>query len=203
MIANRERPAGDDLMDGPTSHGASDLDVVAASIADPERFGVIYLRYETNVLSYLIRCVGRPDADDLCGEVFAEAFRLRQRWEPLHDSMLPWLMGIARNSVNRHWRNESRKTRAYGRYSVRYRDTPSDGLDGVEDRIDALAVDPALRAALWSLAEEDRETVLLAAWSGLSQPEIAEALGVPLGTVKSRLNRIRSRLRAALAEDPR
>lgn len=67
------------------------------------------------------------------------------------------------------------------------------------ERLDAHATRPALAAALAELRHEEREILLLHAWAELSDPEIAESLSLPLGTVKSRLSRAREQMRNRLA----
>ncbi len=146
---------------------------------------------------YLHRRVGAAAADDLAAETFTTAFR---RWDSFDQSrpLRPWLYGIAGNLVRHHWRDERRKLRAYARTGV----DPVLVSDGEAiDRIDAHALKPTLAAGLADLRPQDREILLLHAWAELSDHEIAEALSLPLGTVKSRLHRTRARLRNRLGPD--
>jgi RNA polymerase sigma-70 factor (ECF subfamily) len=75
-----------------------------------------------------------------------------------------------------------------------------DGFDGVEERADAAALRRPLASGLAGLPKEELETLLLYAWAELTYAEIAKALAVPVGTVRSRLNRVRGRLREHLAD---
>jgi len=74
-----------------------------------------------------------------------------------------------------------------------------DAFEGADERLDALNMRPELAGALAGLPKEELETLLLYAWAELSYAEIAEALAVPLGTVRSRLHRARARIREPLA----
>jgi RNA polymerase sigma-70 factor (ECF subfamily) len=97
---------------------------------------------------------------------------------------------VIRNRVEPD-RSERRQLRAYARSGV---DPVTDDLDHVLDRVEANAQRRALAAALSELRDEDRELLLLHAWAGLSDAEVATALSLPIGTVKSRLHRARAQL---------
>jgi RNA polymerase sigma factor (sigma-70 family) len=174
----------------------TDATVIEQSWADPERFSAIFDRYFTQVHGYLARRVGGRVADDLTAEVFLIAFAQRKRYEVARDCARPWLYGIATNLVGSHHRHERRRYRALAR-------TPR-GLgwhrdeDGVIDQVSASAAGPALASALAALASGDRDVLLLIALADLGYQEIAQALGIPYGTVCSRLNRARRQLREAL-----
>lgn len=140
--------------------------------------------------AYLARRVGISAADDLTAETFAVAFR---RWSDLTPGRpaRPWLYGIAANLARHHWRKEQRMLRAYsrtGRDPVAAADDPSS-----VDRLDAQRAGAAIASALKTLRRAEREVLLLHAWAELSDAEIADALSLPIGTVKSRLNRARKR----------
>jgi RNA polymerase sigma factor (sigma-70 family) len=143
---------------------------------------------------YIARRLGAAAADDLTAETFATAYR---RWDALDPSRpaRPWLYGIASNLMRHHWRKERRMLRAYAR-------TGADPLlveeDTSLDRLDAQADRTALAAALADLRREEREVLLLHAWAELSDAEIADALSLPAGTVKSRLSRAREHMRNRL-----
>src|SRR6266540_2491139 len=107
----------------------------------------------------------------------------------------PWLYGIAANLVRHHWRDERRMLRAYARTSSD--PVLADDSDAL-DRVEARASRRELAAALAELRPRDREILLLHAWAELSDAEIAAALSLPIGTVKSRLHRTRERLRNRL-----
>jgi RNA polymerase sigma factor (sigma-70 family) len=173
----------------------TDAETIAGSGERPERFAEVFDRHFVAVHRFLQRRVGRHLADDLAAETFAEAFRRRDRYDGSPDAR-PWLLGIAVNLVRRHYRSERRQLLAYARTGVdliAYRE-----LADEDERIDAVAMRRRLALALSSLRDVDRDALLLFAWADLSYEEIAKALGIRVGTVRSRLHRARSRIRAML-----
>jgi RNA polymerase sigma-70 factor (ECF subfamily) len=189
----------------PTGPPEADARVIEESWTQPERFGAIFERYFAQIHQYLARRVSDKTADDLTAEVFVVAFAQRQRYDLARDCARPWLYGIATNLIGTHWRQEQRRYRALARTDAR-QVSPSDE-DLVADRVSASAIGPALAAALAALEAGDRDVLLLVALAGLDYQEVAQALGIPYGTVCSRLNRARKRLREALggsnpASDP-
>jgi RNA polymerase sigma factor (sigma-70 family) len=106
--------------------------------------------------------------------------------------------GIAANLLRHHWRNERRMLRAYARTGV---DAVLDEVEGHGQRMDAAAGFRAVAGEIAGLRVRDREILLLHAWAELSDREIAQALGLPIGTVKSRLHRTRARLRNRIEGD--
>ena len=146
---------------------------------------------------YLRRRVAESAAEDLAAATFAAAYTNWDRLDP-ERSVKPWLYGIAANLLRHHWRNETRTLRAYARSGL---DPLASAEDIGIDRADASRSMRALARSLADLRPEDREILLLNAWAALSDREIAEALDLPLGTVKSRLHRVRARLRNQLAEN--
>ena len=145
---------------------------------------------------YLGRRVGDL-ADDLLSETFLIAFRRRAAYRPDHVEVRPWLIGIATNVVHGHRRAEQRRYRALARASAEPAQAGS-ATDESNDRVVAEALRAPLAAALGRLKGRDRDVLLLFAYAQLSYEEIATVLDVPLGTVRSRLNRARRQTRAAL-----
>lgn len=145
---------------------------------------------------YLARRLGASAADDLAAETFAVAFRNWDRLDP-ERPVRPWLYGIAANLVRHHWRKERRMLRAYARTGV---DPVFAEEDEAVERADAEARHRELATALAALRRHEREILLSHAWAELTDSEIADALGVPAGTVKSRLSRTREKLRNQLTE---
>lgn len=169
--------------------------LIRESIRDPERFGPLFDRHAAAVHHYLARRIGAP-ADDLLAETFLAAFQRRASYQPTRLDVRPWLFGIATNVLRRHLRTEERRYRALARAG--HLKTVADSDDSLEDRLDARARRPKLAEALASLKSGDREVLLLLAWADLSYGEIAATLDIPIGTVRSRLNRARRIVRAAL-----
>lgn len=172
----------------------SDGEFIAASIEEPRAFAVIFERHFWTIHDYLRRRLDRETADELASQVFLTAFDRRASFDPRSLGSRPWLFGIATNLLREHRRSELRGLRAMAELAP----DPVTGIDGVEARVDAERMRGALARALADLPPEEADVLLLLIWAELGQPEIAEALGVPLGTVKSRLSRARGRLRAAI-----
>jgi RNA polymerase sigma factor (sigma-70 family) len=148
--------------------------------------------------SYLNRRIGPDHADDLAAEVFSLAFQSRDRFQPVRESARPWLYGIASNLLLRHRRAELRHLKALSQLKEGGLD-PYAEMDRAEERADAASLRRPLFDALAQLAARDRDVLLLIAWEGLSYEDVAVALGIAVGTVRSRLNRARKAVRTALA----
>ena len=174
----------------------TDAELIAESWRAPDVFAAIFDRHARTLYRYLGRRVGRETADDLLGETFLIAFDRRHRYDPDQPNSLPWLYGIATNLLRRHWRAEARRYEALARAGAHVAvDAPD---DEVTERVAARAAAPELAAGLAGLARRDRDVLLLYAWADLGYAEIAAALGIPVGTVRSRLHRARAHLRTAL-----
>jgi RNA polymerase sigma-70 factor (ECF subfamily) len=180
-------------------HRALDSDAISASAATPADFAAIFDRHFDAIHAYLQRRIGRDLADELAAETFLIAFDKRARYDASRPDARPWLFGIATNLLHRHRRHELRQLRAYARSAA---DPVLDAFDGVEARIDASNVRRELVDALTRVPAEELDALLLFAWADFSYAEIAEALGVPIGTVRSRLSRARARMRAGLELEP-
>ena len=177
----------------------ADARVIEKSWAEPEEFGAIFDRYFGQIHRYLARRVGSKLADDLAADVFVAAFAQRTRYDLGQDCARPWLYGIATNLVGAQRRREQRYYRALARSAARQAVPPADAGDQVADRVSAAAAGP-LAAALATLAPGDRDVLLLVALAELSYLEVAAALGIPYGTVCSRLSRARRHVRGALGD---
>lgn len=155
----------------------------------------LYVDHVDDVFAYAARRVGRDLAADVTAEVFRIALEQPERYEERRGSQLGWLYGIATNLLRRHWRTEARRLHAVSRHARR-EVAPIDPLVVVDDRIIAADDAAQLMNAVVALASIDRELLILATWQHASRQDIAEALGIPAGTVRSRLHRIRGELRA-------
>jgi RNA polymerase sigma factor (sigma-70 family) len=174
----------------------SDAMAIAASLDAPSAFGAVFERHHAAVHRYLARRLGVDLADELAAEVFAVAFAKRHGYDASFADARPWLFGIATRLVRRHARREVRELRAYARTGVDPA-TPSHD-ERVAAEADSAAAAPALAAALAALPRAERDVLLLYAWAELAYPEIAAALAISTGTVKSRLHRARRRVRDSL-----
>lgn len=173
---------------------ADDADCIAASLADPERFGALYDRHAATVFRYVRSRLG-PDADDAVGDTFAIAFRIRERFDAsAGSSALPWLLGIATKVIAKHRDTERRWLRPTPIDAPHHEDE----LDDSDARLDDARLTSWLAASLAQLRRRDRDTLLLFVVGDLSIEEVARALDVAPGTIKSRLHRARTILAAQL-----
>lgn len=182
----------------------TDAEVIEASTADPPRFAVIFDRHVAGIHRFLARRTGPDGADALTGECFRIAFERRGTYRLDRPDARPWLYGIANNVLREHRRGERRRwagqARMHAAAGVDAAGPPADAAhDGLADRLDAEAAWPRLRAALEAMRPEERDAILLVAWEDLTYREVALALDVPVGTVRSRLHRARQHLREQLA----
>lgn len=178
---------------GPDADG--DAALIAQSLRDPDRFGALFDRHAPTIFRYVARRLGPDAADDVTAETFLQAFRQRHDYDSARGDARPWLYGIATNLIGRHRRDEVRFFRAIARTGV---DPAAEPIaDQITRQVAAQAISKQLAAALACLSQGQRDVLLLAA-SGLSYEEAACALGVPIGTVSSRLVRARGKLRNAL-----
>jgi RNA polymerase sigma factor (sigma-70 family) len=171
--------------------------VLARSVAEPQLFTIIFDRHYRAVYAYLSRRIGGTVADDLAAETFTRAFERRATYDTSAERALPWLLGIAVNLLAHHRRSEARRLRALAAATGPEAERFTDASAG---RVDAAAARGRLLAALEQLDDYDREALLLYAWAELKYGEIAHALGIPVGTVRSRLHRSRRKLRQALQQ---
>ncbi|TML43978.1 MAG: RNA polymerase sigma factor [Actinobacteria bacterium] len=175
----------------------SDADLLRGSLGDPRRFAALFDRHAGVLFRFLIRRVGRDTADELLGETFRIAFERRSTFDGRQPSARPWLYGIATNLVARHRRTEARRLRATARLAgAATADSPA---DVVAAAVDAREVWPAVMAGIAELPDGERDALLLYVWEEMSYEEVALALEIPVGTVRSRLNRARGRLRELAA----
>jgi RNA polymerase sigma factor (sigma-70 family) len=178
----------------------SDAQLLGRASKEPELFGIIFDRHFATIHRYLERRVGRDEADELSGEVFRIAFEQRRRFRPVHESALPWLYGVATNLTLKRSRDAARQARALKRLEVVSRNGDAAELEGSDDRLTATAARTPLLAALAGLSPGDRDVIVLVAWEDLTYDEVAATLDIPLGTVRSRLNRARRTLRELLED---
>jgi RNA polymerase sigma factor (sigma-70 family) len=176
----------------------NDAAIVRASLRDPGRFGEMFDRYADDILRYVSARLGSDLAEDVTAETFLAAFRARARYDVSRPNARPWLYGIAIRQIGKHARAERRYRDALSR--VHAESVAADFGDRVADRVTAEQLRPQLSAVLSGLPHRDRELLLLVAWTDLSYEESAQALGVSVSAVKSRLHRVRRRTRAALGQ---
>jgi RNA polymerase sigma-70 factor (ECF subfamily) len=172
----------------------ADAALIAASLDEPERFAVLFDRHAPTIHQYVARRLGRDAADDITADTFLTAFRIRARYDSERAGVRPWLHGIAAKLISRHRREEVKALKLLARTG--HDPVAETWTDSADDRVAAQAVSRHLAKALAKLSEGDRHALLLFAWADFTYQEIAEALDIPVGTVRSRLNRARRKLRA-------
>lgn len=163
-----------------------DAAAIRESLRRAEAFTAIFDRHFDAVSSFVGRRVGTDAAEEIVSETFTRAFHGRSRFDPTYSSARPWLLGIASNILRRHWRSESNRLGAHPRM-------PRTPMDAGEPEG---PVSAELRERLARLPAGQREVLLLHALAELTYEEIAAALGIRVGTVRSRLSRARSAMAA-------
>ncbi|WP_372348321.1 RNA polymerase sigma factor [Streptomyces sp. KL116D] len=182
--------------------GTSDRELWARAVdGDREAFGRIFDRHGKAVYNYLFRRTADwAEAEDLTSTVFLHAWRRRSETVLDRDSALPWLLGVADRLLS-NTRRRLRRAEALLRRLVSHDESVADHADRVAGRVDDERRMSEIHRALARLPRHEREVVELCVWSGLDQQAAAVALGVAVGTVKSRLHRARRRLGADLVGD--
>lgn len=162
----------------------------------------LFVRHHRAIYNFCFRRTGAwSAAEDLTSAVFLEAWRRRNEARPQVATALPWLYGIATMLARNHHRTLRRYRDALAR--IPPPEPERDVAEDVAARVDAERRVAQILVALGQLPRQDREILELAATGQLSHAEIAVALGVPVGTVKSRLSRARQRLgQQALSDTP-
>lgn len=171
-----------------------------------ESFGLLFDRHAGAVYTYLFRRTADWSvAEDLTAAVFLQAWRRRSQVTFDGDSALPWLLGVARLLLRNSVRARARYRAALSRAGAE-RVTASAGLgdpaDLVATRVDSERQMEQVRSAIARLPRSQRETIELCVFAGLDHQAAAIAMGVSVGTVKSRLHRARQQLTSALRVAP-
>jgi RNA polymerase sigma factor (sigma-70 family) len=157
-------------------------------------FEQLFEAHADDLHRYLGRLVGGV-ADDLVADTFVAALKGRGGFDPARASARAWLFGIANNLARNHLRRRRRETAATARLADAARAESHENR--VVEQVDAQLRARQLAAAIAELDDADRDVLLLTSWAGLDSNEIAEVLGIPAGTVRSRLHRVRRHLRQA------
>lgn len=171
---------------------SSDSEVIARSAHEPTAFAVLYDRHATTVYRYAAQRVGDHAAEDVMSETFLVAFERRASYDAAVWDARPWLLGIATRLIRKHVRVEAVAWR--GMAADLAAQVAPDLIDQAGARLDAQSLTRRLTKELRRLSEDDRDTLLLYAWGDLDYASIAAAMHVPIGTVRSRLNRARRRI---------
>lgn len=178
------------------SEGDSALVSKLAS-GDEEAFRALYDRYADAVYNHCLRLAGSAAAaEDLAAVVFLESWRRRSDFRIVEGSAAPWLHGIAYNAARNFWRASRRYRSALARLAETR--VVSDPTVGLIDRIAAEQTIRQLLPAIQALPSQERQAIELCIAAGMTHQEAASLLGVPIGTVKSRLSRGLTKLRSSL-----
>lgn len=186
----------------PTARRASpsDAELLRTAASEPAAFETVFLRHVAAIQRYIGGRVAADTVEDLVSETFTVAYDRRGCYRHEYPDARPWLFGIATNIMRRHHRTERTRFHAYRRIPL------GQAEDGPESTaaalVDARSARTVLLAALTQVQRGDRDALLLMAWAELSYEEISRALEIPLGTVRSRINRARRCLRELLADAP-
>jgi len=160
-------------------------------------FAARYDQHHLAVFRYAARRLGPETAEDVVAEAFTIAWSRITSYDPGRGEFVSWLFGIVSNVISRHHRQETRQWRAFARVGV-------DGSDSFDDdlasRLDADVRWPNVAATLAEMSTRDRDVLLLHVWQEMSYQQVSETLGIPVGTVRSRISRARGRLATASAE---
>jgi RNA polymerase sigma-70 factor (ECF subfamily) len=168
-----------------------------AAETDRDAFGELFERHARAVFAFCAHRTGDLAlAEDLMSVVFLEAWRRRRSVALAGTSALPWLLGTANNVVRNQRRSLRRHRAALARLSANAVSATCE--DEAIARVDAQRTLSAALREIERLPREQREALTLVLWSGLSYQEAADALGIPVGTVRSRIARARAALGAAL-----
>jgi RNA polymerase sigma factor (sigma-70 family) len=175
-----------------------DTDVWPSVQGDPSALGTLFERHAQSVYDFCCWRTRDPHlAEDLTSAVFLEAWRRRTTVRNSGNCALPWLLGVANNLCRNAARSLRRHSAALKRMSSATTERPFD-----EAVVDAMAAGIAVErlSANWDeLTDQEKEIVVLVFWSELSYQETADALGVPIGTIRSRVARARDKLQHSLA----
>lgn len=177
--------------------GQPDGELIVCSRSDPAAFAGIFDRHHARLYRYLRRRVNAGLAADLAAETFVIAFARRGAYRADTHDARPWLYGIAHNLLRNHLRDERRQLAAYARHGADPLADPdaAAAFSMADRRADSAAVSAELAQILARMPGRDRDVLLLFAWADMSYVEIGQALNIPVGTVRSRLNRARRQLR--------
>jgi RNA polymerase sigma-70 factor, ECF subfamily len=175
----------------------SDGELITRSArGDRDAFELLYRRYARPVFGLALRRLGdRGRAEDAVQETFASIWRAARSYRPERGPGAPWLYAVARNAIT-----DRGRARTEPPAEVPEGSSPD---AGPPERAEAGWTAWRVHRALEELSQDERAVIELAYWSGLSQSEVAEYLGIPLGTVKTRTRAALARLADVLEEELR
>lgn len=159
----------------------------------PELYAELFRRHGQSIYAYCFSRTGDAAmAEDLASTTFLEAWRRRGDVRLTMDDSLPWLFGVATNVLRNQRRSLRRHHAALGRVPAAV--GSEDSAEQVAERLDEARRMKQVFEALKQLPRADQEVLALCIWGELSYEETAQALDVPIGTVRSRLARARAKV---------
>ncbi|MFE3997171.1 RNA polymerase sigma factor [Nocardioides sp. YIM B13467] len=168
---------------------------------DHEAMAELFGRYADPVYNFCFRRVASWNlAEDVMSQAFLEVWRVRERAVAYDGSLMPWLYTVAENVCRNATRGARRRSALAGRLQLVRLEDAEDHAEGVVRRLDEERRMSELLVAVDRLSRKDRQILMLIAWDGLSYLQVAQALDVPVGTVRSRLSRARKRVAALMGE---
>lgn len=193
--SRRVRPMRD-APEAPRMGDAAELIAAVAISKDRQAFAALFERYAGRVKGWLMRTGAAPElAEDIAQETMLAVWRKAATYDPARASASAWLFAIARNQRIDRLRRDQR-SRAHLIHEMEAPDNP----EQPDELVDAAERGARVRDALALLPDEQARVVQLSFFEDHPHAEIAERLGIPLGTVKSRLRLAMTRLREALGE---
>ncbi|MDJ1115156.1 RNA polymerase sigma factor [Microbacterium dauci] len=181
----------------------TDSGIIRRSLSEPSAFAEVFERHATAIARFAAQRVGTDAGQDVVSETFLIAFRRRGSFDHSWESAKPWLFGIATRVIHRMRGQDAKQWRAIAAAASVAIEHGDDLHERAEAHADADAALRPLAARIAALPTRDRDVLLLYAWGDMTYEQIAIALSVPVGTVRSRLNRVRRRLRADGVEQGR
>ncbi|MCW2920503.1 MAG: rpoE [Thermoleophilia bacterium] len=183
-----------------TDEAQSDALIIRDSLHDAAQFGALFDRHYDDVCSMVARRYGPELADEVATETFLIAFERRAKYRDMRGSARPWLFGIALNLCRQAARRRAVDARALARAIAGEPVAVAPAHAHIEREQEREGLRVAMPQILAALAERDRDALLLHCWEGLSYDEVSIALGIPIGTVRSRINRARKIVSRGLDE---
>jgi RNA polymerase sigma factor (sigma-70 family) len=168
---------------------------------DATAFASLFDRHRDRVFGQALRLMRSPhDAEDVTAMVFLELWRRRSSVQLVNDTIVGWLL-LATNNVAHNFSRSMRRYKAVIERIPPSQDVDSEPFDRVDARIDGSARGRGVNSAFARLSANDQNVITLCVLEEMTLPEAAAALGVPLGTVKSRLSRAKQRLSVLTTEE--
>lgn len=180
---------------------STDSEIIGRSLDQASAFTEIFNRHATVVGRYVARRLGAQDAEDVVSDTFLVAFQKRASFDRSFDSARPWLLGIATRLMKKRQAVEAKHWESVQLAAALAEVDRDATIERAAERADAAQALRELWPEVARLTRGDRDTLMLYALGDLSYEEVGIAMRIPLGTVRSRLNRIRKRLDSARRSD--